>query len=92
MIIWPLITLSGLFFLISPTAAYFPLFIGSIAFIIVFYKLKLNLLDLIPSLMIMSFFAMIVPGYTTYYRYVFPIVALLPYVIYVNKLKFKTNN
>jgi len=85
MIVWPLITISGLFFLISPTLAYFPLFIGSVPFIFIYSKIGIKINDLLPFIFLLSFFALIVPGYTTYFRYVFPIVCLLPYVFLHNK-------
>jgi hypothetical protein len=85
MVVWPLITISGLFFLISPTLAYFPLFIGSISLVLVYGKIGIKIRDLAPFIILLSFFALIVPGYTTYYRYVFPVIALLPYIYLHNK-------
>ena len=86
MVVWPIITISGVFFLISPTLAYFPLFLGSISFILVYSKIGMKLRDLTPFIILLSFFALIVPGFTTYFRYVFPVIALIPYIY----LKYKT--
>jgi len=91
MIIWPIITMSGLFFLISPTINYFPLFIGSISLLLIFTKMKPKIVDLIPYFLVMSFFSIIVPGYTTYFRYVFPIIALLPFMLIYNNKSPKSN-
>lgn len=88
MIVWPPITISGLFFLVSPTLAYFPLFIGSISFLLIYGKLGMKINDLTPFIILLSFFALIVPGYTTYFRYVFPVIALLPYIFLDNNIRF----
>ena len=88
MVLWPLITISGLFFFISPTASYFPLFIGAVSLILVYLKMKIKISEFMPFFLVMSFFAIIVPGYTTYFRYVFPLIALMPYIIILNNKSF----
>jgi hypothetical protein len=91
MVLWPIITISGLFFFVSPTVNFFPLFIGSTFLILIYFKIKIKISELMPFLLVMSFFAVIVPGYTTYFRYVFPIIALLPYIIIYNNKYYKRN-
>jgi hypothetical protein len=87
LIIWPLITITGLFFILSPTVAYLPLFLGSISLLFVIYKMKIKIHALIPFFSLIAFFALITPGFTTFYRYAFPIITLLPYILVVNKKK-----
>jgi hypothetical protein len=80
-LIWPLLVLTGGFFILSPSAIYLPLFVGSLLFILVFIRIKIKIRELSHAALLMAFFAAIVPGFTTYYRYVFPILCLIPYLI-----------
>jgi hypothetical protein len=90
-ILWPIISLTGLFYLISPAVQYFPLAAGSFFILIycIFYvDCKLN--DFLMPVFIMAMFALLVTGYTSYFRYIFPVVVTLPiYLIYIKNAGLK---
>jgi hypothetical protein len=89
-LLWPVFVISGGYFIISPTLAYFPLFLGSFLLILILIQLKINLKNYFPFLILFSFFAIIVPGFTTYYRYIFPLLSVLPYILIFNLKLSKT--
>ena len=80
-IFWPLLFQTGLFFLLSPSIAYFPIFLGSIfnLFYCKIYQKTYGIL-LAPylGLAIISLFA---SGFTTYLRYGMPIFTIIPLLI-----------
>jgi hypothetical protein len=85
-ILWPIAVLTGSFFIVSPTLEYFPLFLGSLFLLFALFKIKITPVKLFPFFLLFSFYAIITPGFTTYYRYIFPILSLIPYVhVFINK-------
>lgn len=84
-LVWPFITITGSFLIISPAIQYIPISIGSLILIIILIKIRIKKRELLDAYLIMSFFAVIVPGYTTYIRYIFPILAILPYIVLINR-------
>ncbi|MDO8714705.1 MAG: hypothetical protein Q7K13_09575 [Polynucleobacter sp.] len=95
--LWPLFYQTGLFFLLSPSIAYFPIFLGSL-FNLIYCRIYQNSwgLLLVPYLGL-SAIALFVSGFTTYLRYAAPILAILPILIAsqqaescLNKKRLKT--
>ena len=88
-IVWPIAVFTGSFFILSPTLEYFPLFIGSLFLLFTLFKIKITIVKLLPFFLLFSFYAIITPGFTTYYRYIFPILSLIPYIhIFANKKNY----
>lgn len=77
-LIWPFLFLSGGFFLISPTPLFFPLFLGQIATqifsLLVFRKFLISF----GAFFSLAFLALLINGYTTYFRYAIPVLLILP--------------
>jgi hypothetical protein len=85
-ILWPIISITGLFYLISPAVQYLPLAAGSfIIFIYCIFYLRCKLIDLLMPLFIMAIFSILVTGYTSYFRYIFPVLIALP--VYIKLIK-----
>ena len=85
-IVWPISVLTGSFFILSPTLEYLPLFLGSLFLLFALFKIKITIVKLFPFFLLFSFYAIITPGFTTYYRYIFPILSLIPYIhVFGNK-------
>ena len=79
--IWPLIAVSGAFFLFSPSLAFLPVAMGS-AFMQVYCLIVFRR----PGLTFGAFIAMfvlatVVSGFTTYIRYVSPIIIVIPIIL-----------
>jgi hypothetical protein len=76
--IWPILAVTGAFALVSPAAAFFPVALGSIMTqlycLIMLRRLSFPLAIFIP----MAAFASLVTGYTSYIRYVYPLMIALP--------------
>jgi hypothetical protein len=85
MIIWPILTITGFFVIISPTLQFVPVAIGSMILFFILFRLKITLNEIMPVLIFLAIYACIAPGYTTYLRYVFPIICTLPYIILIEK-------
>jgi len=80
MIVWPIFAVTGLFVVISPSALYFPVALGSfaslcVAFLSLKNKRTIIWLQLYFTLSLFAFFS---TGFTTYLRYIFPVISLLP--------------
>jgi len=84
--VWPVITLTGYFVFMSPALYFVPLAVGSLVILLVSVKISAGeyWLFVIP-LLIMSLFSLLVTGYTSYYRYIFPVLTLIP--LYIARLK-----
>ena len=77
-IIWPFFVLTGAFFLTSPTVMFLPIAVGSIFLQIwcwvTFRRLSFLAIIYAP----MGIIAIITPGFTSYIRYVLPILTIVP--------------
>jgi hypothetical protein len=93
-IIWPIISITGLFIFVSPSIQYLPLAVGS--FFVFLYCIKyinFKFIDLVMPLFVMGFFALLVTGYTTYFRYVFPVIVIMPiYLKFVTRYNKRSGN
>ncbi len=78
---WPLLAITGLFVILSPAAAFFPVALGSI--FIQFYIFKTTRSLVIPAgaMLAMMAFGAMVTGFTAYIRYVYPLLVALPIVV-----------
>lgn len=77
-IIWPIFAFSGTYLLLSPSIAFVPIAIGSMAMCIVSYwAYKIPAIN-VQSLIIFGIIAMLTSGFTTYIRYCFPLLILAP--------------
>lgn len=88
-LVWPLLTMTGLYLIISPSAAFFPVAIG--AFIIQWwckYYLKMNgiIIQVYFSCFLIGLF---VNGFTSYLRYTFPLLLVIPLLQLQNQIHFK---
>ena len=84
-VVWPIITVTGLFIIISPTLQYFPIAIGSFMLIIFLIKFKIKIEELFPIFLFLAIFACIAPGYTTFTRYIFPVMCNLPFLLILSR-------
>jgi len=81
-IVWPFISLTGLFVLKSPALPMFMVAIGSIFNII--YASKLQFFSWYALFLVfctLGIFAIIAPGFTSYIRYVYPLLSIWPLFI-----------
>ena len=76
--VWPILAFTGAYVLLSPSIAFAPLAIGSMATCIItwwaYKKLAINL----QALIIFGLIAVLTTGFTTYIRYCFPLLILVP--------------
>ncbi len=80
-IIWPFFVFSGLFIILSPSIMYFPIALGSILtqlWIWISFKKFGYTFGIYIS---MGIFALLVTGFTSYIRYVFPLLIALPIIL-----------
>ncbi len=78
-IIWPFISLTGTFILISPSGFLIPLAFGSFLNILVIFFLKKSFLPYTLSLYLsISLIAIIAPGFFAFIRYSYPLISLAP--------------
>ena len=77
-LVWPILAFTGAYVLLSPSIAFAPLAIGSIAICLVtwwaYKKTAINL----QALIIFGLVAVLTTGFTTYIRYCFPLLILVP--------------
>lgn len=77
-VIWPIFAFSGGYLLLSPSLAFAPLALGSIAITVTsWWALKKAPINL-QSLMVFAVIALLTTGFTTYIRYCFPLLVLMP--------------
>lgn len=77
-IVWPIFAATGVFAVISPAPAFLPVAVGSIMNQLYCYftirRLSFPLAVFVP----MAIFGALVTGYTSYVRYVYPLLVVLP--------------
>ena len=86
-IVWPIIVLSGLFFILSPTPLFFPIVIGLMVLNVWMWKMKYK-----PSIAIyyvLFIFAFLVPGFTSYIRYIYPLIVITPLLVPIRRVKYQ---
>ena len=77
--IWPVITLTGFYLALSPSLLFLPLAIGQWMQLYYMKKMGLRIFD-VRVLSILFLFSLMVTGYTSYLRYVLPIMVISPFV------------
>lgn len=77
-ITWPIFAVTGVFAVISPAPAFFPVAVGSIMNQLYCYftikRISFPLSVFVP----MAIFGALVTGYTSYVRYIYPLLVVLP--------------
>jgi hypothetical protein len=89
---WMLLSFSGLFIFVSPSIMFLPITIGIFATVYSQYKLSGNLginLEIAISLLT---FGILVTGFTSYIRYIYPILCMAPIIFLNDKLIKKYEN
>jgi len=84
--IWPFFVLTGVYLFISPSVAFFPLALGSFLVQIwckFFLKKSGMLIQVYASCFAIALF---VNGFTSYLRYTFPLILIIPILI-MNRLR-----
>jgi hypothetical protein len=91
MLLWPILALTGSYAVVSPSTFFFPLATGSIASLVLSYFVttKINFFLLGQILLGMAFFAFFATGFTTYLRYVYPLISIFPLILLNNQYNFK---
>jgi hypothetical protein len=84
-IIWPILTLSGGYAIISPALLYFPLAIGVFSLqiwsIISFRKFAITL----EVYIVLAILSVLAPGFVSYNRYCLPVVVVLPIILLIQQ-------
>lgn len=79
-VFWPILATTGLFAVVSPAAAFFPVALGSIANQFYCYVNHRRLAFPLAIFVPMAIFGALVTGYTSYIRYIYPLLIVLPIV------------
>jgi hypothetical protein len=75
---WPFLFLSGGFFILSPSPLFLPLLIGQLCSQFFCFQLFRRPLISLGAFLVLAFFALMINGFTTYFRYAAPIMLILP--------------
>lgn len=91
MSLWPMIALTGAFVVISPSFFFFPLAIGSVSALILscFVVTRFSLFSCVQIFLGMALFAFFATGFTTFLRYVYPLISVLPLILLYHEASFK---
>jgi hypothetical protein len=90
-IVWPILTLSGGYLFISHAPLFIPLFFAMAILTIWSLKSYKCLPFVKGSIITLVVFAFLVPGFTSYLRYVYPIIVLTPLLLIMNSTNKYTN-
>lgn len=87
-LLWPVIAITGLFAIISPAPLFFAVAIGCLMNVIYSALTRKKLIPLTYNLYFsMAAIAIITPGFTTYIRYVYPLITIAPFLPVLNGLR-----
>lgn len=84
---WPFFAITGLFAIISPAAAFFPVALGIIFNQIYVYFIIKKFTVPMPIYAALFVFAILTTGYTAYIRYIYPILVVYPIIAILNNKK-----
>jgi hypothetical protein len=89
--LWPVIALTGAYAVISPSLFFFPLAIGSISSLILslFIVSRFNFFSYLQIFLGMALFAFFATGFTTFIRYVYPLISVFPLILLYHETNFK---
>lgn len=79
-VFWSFLSFSGVFALVSPAPAFFPVAIGSVMTLIFLKKVTGSFKIPMQLFIATSLFGVMVTGYTAYIRYIYPILVAWPLV------------
>lgn len=82
-ITWSLLALSGTFALISPAPAFIPVAIGSVMTLVFLKKATGSYKIPLQLLIATSIFGVMVTGFTSYIRYIYPILVAWPLIVVI---------
>lgn len=88
-IVWPLLALSGLFVFISPAFAYIFVALGCFMNIIYTYTIYKKPPILLRIFIPMAIIAVLAPGFTSFIRYVYPLIIITPLAMGIDFLRLK---
>jgi hypothetical protein len=90
-LVWPIFVMTGFYLFVSPSVAFFPVAIG--AFMIQLWcKLYLNIFSLLIEVYFSCFvIGLFVNGFTSYLRYTFPLILIIPLLELRNKDNLYSN-
>ena len=80
-IVWAALTFSGLFLFVSPSLMFFPVSFGIFITLFAVYKLEGRIPINVQFFSILVLFGVLVTGFTSYLRYVYPVICLYPIFI-----------
>jgi len=86
-IIWPFFSLTGLFIVFTPYSLFMPVAYGSFVLQYWCFKQYGRFASYLPVYVSMGAVAFMVSGFTSYTRYVMPLLTILPILIIKNQLK-----
>ncbi len=91
MSLWPVIALTGAYAVISPSVFFFPLAIGSISALILscFIVSRFSFFSCVQIFLSMALFAFFATGFTTFIRYVYPLISVLPLILLYHETNFR---
>jgi len=80
-IFWSLLSVSGVFALVSPAPAYVPVAIGSVMTLLFIKKATGSFKIPLQLLIVTSIFGVMVTGFTAYIRYIYPVLVAWPLIV-----------
>lgn len=84
-IVWPVIVIFGVFIIISPSFYFFPIFFSLLIYNLYSFICLKKFPFLKGFFISASILAFVVPGFTTYFRYIYPMIIVLPIIQVRNK-------
>ena len=82
--VWPLLALGGIYVFVKPALMYAPLALGQWMQIMYMKRLGVDIFD-VRILSVLYVFAVMVTGFTSYLRYIMPIMVIAPFINLVAK-------
>lgn len=80
-LLWPVLAITGSFVIISPAPLFFAVAIGCLMNVIYSFATRNKIVPLTYNLFFcMAAIAIITPGFTTYIRYVYPLITIAPFL------------
>ncbi len=81
-LIWPLLLVSGSFAILSPSIYFIPIAIYNFIYLISCLYISKDFKSYILLLFVISIFAFIVSGFTSFIRYTLPILTVYPLILF----------
>lgn len=84
--VWAPLSFTGLFLFISPTIMFIPISFGIYLTIYSFYKMEGRLVWDLRYFSVLVIFGILVTGFTSYLRYIYPLLCLYPIIVLNGKI------